>query len=115
MQEPGHREFRNLLAPAFTYEAINGRFLPEIAAIVGRTLERWEGAGAPVKAYDAFKRMTFEIIMNVGAAVRCTHLSTVARGPRGEAGRGWVGVLALPCARHRACYSCPPAKSPANA
>ncbi|KIY95293.1 hypothetical protein MNEG_12669 [Monoraphidium neglectum] len=65
MQEPGHREFRNLLAPAFTYEAINGRFLPEIAAIVGRTLERWEGAGAPVKAYDAFKRMTFEIIMNV--------------------------------------------------
>lgn len=67
-QGDAHRTFRNGLAPAFTYDAINSDFLPVIAAVVDKTLKNAAAAtaeGREVGGYDMFKKMTFEIILNV--------------------------------------------------
>jgi hypothetical protein len=66
MNQEAHKNFRAMLQPAFTPEAINGAFLPEVVAIVERALAAWAARGEAVPGYDAFKRMTFEIIMQVG-------------------------------------------------
>jgi cytochrome P450 len=65
--EAAHKNFRAMLQPAFTPEAINGQFLPEVVSIVDGALRAWAAKGEAVPGYDAFKRMTFEIIIKVGA------------------------------------------------
>jgi cytochrome P450 len=65
--EASHRNFRAMLQPAFTPEAINGQLLPEVVSIVDGALRAWAAKGEAVPGYDAFKRMTFEIIIKVGA------------------------------------------------
>lgn len=68
MKAEQHRSFRGGLAPAFTFDAINVDALPSIAASVRRALEgaaAATAAGGKVGGYDMFKRMTFEIILNV--------------------------------------------------
>lgn len=61
---PRHKYYRNLLAPAFSVDAVNG-MVPDVTAVVTQSLERWADSPGPVQAYDGFKRMTFEVITNI--------------------------------------------------
>jgi hypothetical protein len=67
LPEPQHKYLRNLIMPAFTNEAIE-RLVPRMEAVLARYLDTWASAGAPVKAHNELRHMTFEFIVAVGAA-----------------------------------------------
>lgn len=62
--EPRHKYLRNLIMPAFTNEAIE-KLIPRMEAVLQSHLDRWAGAGAPVKAHEQLRKMTFEFIIAV--------------------------------------------------
>lgn len=66
LPEPQHKYLRNLIMPAFTNEAIE-RLVPRMEAVLQRYLDAWADAGAPVKAHNELRHMTFEFIVAVSA------------------------------------------------
>uniref|UniRef100_A0A383WDQ0 Cytochrome P450 n=1 Tax=Tetradesmus obliquus TaxID=3088 RepID=A0A383WDQ0_TETOB len=64
LPEPQHKYLRNLIMPAFTNEAIE-RLVPRMEAVLQRYLDAWADAGAPVKAHNELRHMTFEFIVAV--------------------------------------------------
>eukprot|EP00879_Flechtneria_rotunda_P003830 GHRR01004070.1.p1 GENE.GHRR01004070.1~~GHRR01004070.1.p1 ORF type:complete len:300 (+),score=122.02 GHRR01004070.1:648-1547(+) len=62
--EPRHKYLRNLIMPAFSNEAID-KLVPRMEKVLQKYLDKWADAGAPVKAHEQLRMMTFEFIIAV--------------------------------------------------
>jgi cytochrome P450 len=96
LPEPQHKYLRNLIMPAFTNEAIE-RLVPRMEAVLARYLDNWASAGAPVKAHNELRHMTFEFIVAVGAAAAAFSRLPTAFGRLFPAAYVDPTLMLLPC------------------